>query len=60
MHCNAISHAFCHTRKHPVDPQKGVADLWLYQLATMHLQMHVHTGIKILLPRSYRRRIAMG
>ena len=28
-------------------PKKGVADLCLYQLATMHVQMHVHIGIKI-------------
>ena len=27
-------------------PKKGAADLCLYQLQLMHVQMHVHTGIK--------------
>ena len=27
---------------------EGVTHLYLYQLITMHMQMHVHTGITIL------------
>ena len=27
-------------------PNKGVAYLCLYQLQLMHMQMHMHTGIK--------------
>ena len=38
MTSRAVHHA-------PVATQKGVADLCLYQLQLMHLQMHVHTGI---------------
>ena len=40
---DVISHALRHA---PVATQKGVADLCLYQLQLMHMQMHVHTGIK--------------
>ena len=39
---NVIFRALCHA---PVVTQKGVADLCLYQLQLMHLQMHVHTDI---------------
>ena len=34
-------------------PKKCVADLCLYQLQLMHLQMHVHTGINNLLRSLY-------
>ena len=30
----------------PQQPKKGVADLCLYHLQLMHVQMHVHTSIK--------------
>ena len=36
----------CALRHAPAATQKGVADLCLYQLQLMHVQMHVHTGIK--------------
>ena len=35
-----ISHAHLHARKFPAATQKGVC---LYQLRTMHVQMHVHS-----------------
>ena len=43
MYCDVISRAICHAS---VASQKGVADLCLYQLQLMHLQMDVQTGIK--------------
>ena len=39
MCCDVISRSLRHARTYPVATQKGVADLCLYQLATMH----VHT-----------------
>ena len=40
---DVISRALRHAL---VATKKGVADLCLYQLQLMHMQMHVHTGIK--------------
>ena len=40
---DVISRALCYA---PAATQKGVADLFLYQLQLMNVQMHVHTGIK--------------
>ena len=44
--CNVISHALRHARTYPVTTQKCVIDLCLYLLATMYVQMHVHTYIR--------------
>ena len=38
---NVISLALHRARTYPVATQKGMTDLCLYQLATMHVQMHV-------------------
>ena len=38
-----------HACTYPMATQKGIADLCLYQLATVHVQMHAHTGNKIFL-----------
>ena len=40
----------CVLRHAPAVTQKGVADLCLYHLQLMHMQMRVHTGIKDFLP----------
>ena len=40
---DVISRALRHA---PAATQKGMADLFLYQLQLMHVQMYVHTGIK--------------
>ena len=41
--CDVISRALHHAS---AATQIGVAHLYLYQLQLMHVQMHVHTGIK--------------
>ena len=43
---DVISRALHHAL---VATQKGVADLCLYQLQLMHVQMHAYTGIKYFL-----------
>ena len=45
LQCDITCPSPCY--KYAAATQKGVADLSLYQLATMHMQMHVYANIKI-------------
>ena len=44
----------CVLRHTHAAPKKGVADLCLYKIITMHVQMHVHNGINIFSLCSYK------